>query len=283
MPYQLIDTHLQVWNLDKHQYAWMQGDTSILNQTYEMTEVAQTAHLSGVTGAILVQAANTSAETLFLLNQARRRSGFIRGVVGWTDLTDPEKTGLFLETAREEHPLLKGFRHLIHFEPDTNWLLQPTVIESLKLVAEHGYSFDVPAALPIHLDCVKELGQKVPKLRMVIDHLANPVYFGQGVELWEELMELVAENPNVYAKISGLGNGVGTSLWTHYDIHDLLLRTLNVFGAERTFCGSDWPTCLLTGAYDYTWQQYLTSLEALLDKDEENLVFFQNATNFYKL
>ena len=282
MAYQLIDTHLQIWNPERFKYAWLAGDTSILNQTYELSEIEHSLHFAGVSAAVLIQASNTAAETQFLLNSGRR-SAAVRGVVGWTDLTDPEKTAAFLDSAKEEYPLLKGLRHLNQEEPDPAFLTQTAVLESLAAVAERNFSLDVTAATPQELECLQILGEKVPRLRMVLDHLGSAVYFGKSVELWEDMLEAAAENPNLYAKISGLGTAIGNVTWTHFDIHDLLLRTLNLFGAERVFCGGDWPTCLLCSSYEYTWQQYTTALEELLNPDEYSLVFRKNAERFYRL
>lgn len=282
MPYQLIDTHLHIWNLDKLHYSWLQGDTSILNQTYELIEIEQQMHYAGVNSAILVQAANTAAETQFLLNNAQR-SNLVRGVVGWTDLLDPEKTAAFLDTAREKHPLLKGVRHLNHDEENPFWLEQPQVLESLAVVAEKGFTFDVLATIPQHLGSVKLIGEQVPNLKMVLDHLGNQIYFAKGAELWEDLLGEAAENQNLYAKISGIGTSLGHSSWSAHDIHDLILRSLNLFGAERVFCGGDWPVSLLAGSYEHTWQQYLTTLEELLNREEYPLVFHKNAEKFYRL
>ena len=65
-------------------------------------------------------------------------------------------------------------RHLIHNEADPKWLLQAEVIEGLKLLAAAGLTFDVVATLPEHMECIPVVGEKVPNLKMVIDHLGQP-------------------------------------------------------------------------------------------------------------
>ena len=35
----IIDTHIHVWNFDKAAYAWLDGNTSILNRTYHIEEI----------------------------------------------------------------------------------------------------------------------------------------------------------------------------------------------------------------------------------------------------
>jgi predicted TIM-barrel fold metal-dependent hydrolase len=62
-------------------------------------------------------------------------------------------------------------RHLIHNEPNLKWLLQ-AVFESLRLLADRGPTFDVVATARAY-ECISVLS-KVPNLKIVIDHLANP-------------------------------------------------------------------------------------------------------------
>ena len=47
------------------------------------------AAANGIGGSVLVQAAQTVAETRWLLDQARASDGLIQGVVGWIDMAAP--------------------------------------------------------------------------------------------------------------------------------------------------------------------------------------------------
>ena len=47
--------------------------------------------LGDITATVLVQAADTEAETAFMLDVARGSAGLVRGVVGWTDLASPAR------------------------------------------------------------------------------------------------------------------------------------------------------------------------------------------------
>ncbi len=63
--------------------------------------------------------------------------GFVRGVVGWVPLADPDATARALEQLRGRGKLV-GVRHLISYEPDPRWLLQGGVTESLGILAAAG-------------------------------------------------------------------------------------------------------------------------------------------------
>ena len=86
-------------------------------------------------------------------------------------------------------------RHLIHEEPDPHWLLQPVVYESLRLLAAAGYTFDVVATKHEHMECVPIVGEKVPGLKMVIDHLAQPPFQAGEPGQWGEDMRIAGREP----------------------------------------------------------------------------------------
>jgi L-fuconolactonase len=58
---------------------------------------------------------------------------------------------------------------------------------------------------------------------------------------WMESMEIAAEFPNVYAKVSGLNTAADRNHWTAKDIKPYTDFTLKKFGARRMMFGSDWP------------------------------------------
>ena len=72
---------------------------------------------------VCVQAADALAETEFLLDQAARAE-WVAGVVGWVPLADPPATSRALERYAEPGSRLRGIRHLIHDEPDPDWVPQ---------------------------------------------------------------------------------------------------------------------------------------------------------------
>ena len=71
-------------------------------------------------------------------------------------------------------PKLRGFRHLIHDEPDPHWILRDDVRESLSLLEQGGWILELPCVFPRHLADVPELAARFPGMTIVIDHLAKP-------------------------------------------------------------------------------------------------------------
>ncbi len=281
----LIDTHLHIWNLDKVVYPWLSSDLGILYQNYELDQMPPLMKESNVSHAILVQAANSLEETDFML-QSAERADFVVGVVGWLPLLEPAQTALFLEKYKH-HPLFKGVRHLIHDESNPHWLLQERVLESLSILADSHVPFDVVGVLSEHLDCVSRIGERLPHLRMVLDHLNHPrgVLTEAIMQDWEKWLRIVAQNPNVFAKISGLGTVVKrkAEALSAEDMKPAIDFAINTFGVERCLCGGDYPVALLAEGYVRTWHMYQHVFSQLLSLPEREQVYWENANKFYNL
>ena len=280
----IIDTHIHIWDLERATYDWLKADTSILNRTYWLEELLPSFQSAKVTQGVLVQAANHMEDTELMLETARNHDQ-VAGVVGWLPLMDPVKTFGILDEKLLKEKYFKGVRHLIHNEPDPAWLLQSEVLESLQILAMHNIPYDVVGVKNDHLETAIKLAEKIPDLKIVLDHLNQPPIaekkkFGR----WGELMKTIAGNSNVYAKISGLGTASGNLTgWTADDIKPYIAYTLEFFGTQRCFCGGDWPVSLLAGTYETHWMIYQDILSSLLPKDNADRVLYKNAQAFYNL
>jgi L-fuconolactonase len=276
-----IDCHLHLWDLQRVEYAWLKGNTSILGRTYSLAEIEPQLAPAGVGGAVLVQAANNFGDTDLMLENAARHP-WVRGVVGWVNLLSPAQTATALD-CYQHHEVFKGVRHLIHDEPDPFWLLQPAVQESLAILAERGLTYDVVGTKPEHLRCVLATGAALPRLKLVLDHLATPpIPTGQLGE-WGPLLAEAAQLPNVYVKISGLGTIAARAPWTADDLKPYVAHALQCFGPDRALCGGDWPVSLLAGTYAHTWAQYAQVLADLLPPADQAKVRAHNAERVYGL
>jgi L-fuconolactonase len=282
MQHGIIDTHVHIWNFEKAEYEWLKNDTSILNRHYDIGELEPARTEAGITGGVLVQAANNFEDTNWML-QTAANTNWIKGVVGWLPLMDPALTA----TALKEYlgnPYFKGVRHLIHDEPDPHWLLQERVIQSLSILAEYNIPYDVVGVTAEHLRTALKVAEKIPELRMILDHCNQPPAHSVLFEEWADLMEEASRHKNFYVKISGLGTAAKKGdRWTPYDISPVLYFVLDKFSDNRCCCGGDWPVSLLAGSYTQTWQSYLTVLTKLLDEHRLNKVLYSNAMTFYKL
>lgn len=280
----IIDTHIHIWNFNKARYQWLEGNTTLLNRNYGIGELEPARIVAGITGGVLVQAANNTEDTDYMLEVAAATS-WLQGVVGWLPLTDPARTEQLLQQKYLSNSYFKGVRHLIHDEPDARWLLQPAVIESLRILAAHNITYDIVGVKPEHIETALEVAERVPELSMIFDHCNQPPIATQELYgRWGTLMKAAAMHPLFHVKISGLGvTAQKGDRWTAADIMPYLVFVLEHFGEHRVCCGGDWPVCLLAGSYVDAWENYKEVLTKILSEEGQKKVFYKNAEQFYKL
>src|SRR4249920_2077544 len=129
----IIDTHIHNWDFKRAEYSWLKNDTTILNRTYLVDELNPQIEAAGVTCGVMVQAANNPEDTALML-EAAEKNNWIAGVVAWLPLMDPALTLNRITGEYKGNRYIKGVRHLIHNESDPRWLLQPAVMESLRIL-----------------------------------------------------------------------------------------------------------------------------------------------------
>ncbi len=215
-----------------------------------------------------------------MLEQAEKYD-WIKAVVGWIPLTEPEIATRALEVFGS-YPKFKGVRHLIHDEPDANYLTRPEVLVTLEILAERGLTFDVVSVLPRHLELVAMVATKIPNLKMVIDHLSKPPIFARGWQPWADLLKAASEHQNVYAKISGLNTAADWENWNASHLEPYVDFAVRCFGAERLMFGSDYPVAILAGDYAKVWQETNVLLEKLAPNQKAQILG-GTAARFYGL
>src|SRR5262245_53767719 len=205
-----IDAHQHFWDLSRFDYAWMPAEQSVLRQSFLPDLLERILKRNRFDGSVAVQANTLPEETSWLLNLSEAHE-FIRAVVGWVDLTDPRLGATLDELQRR--PKFKGVRHPVHDEADNNWLVRPAVLAGLVELARRSLPYDL-LLRPQHLPLVPRIAERVPGLRMVIDHLAKPAIAAQVMEPWARDIETAAQIPQVYCKLSGMITEADPANWT---------------------------------------------------------------------
>src|SRR5258708_4004351 len=135
-----IDAHQHFWDLERFQYAWIPPEPSPLRRNFLPQHLEPILAGNRFDSSVVVQANTLLAETDWLLEMADAHS-FIRGVVGWVDLTDP-RLGNELDRL-QRHPKFKGVRHPVHDEADVNWLMREDVLRGLAELARRDLPHDL--------------------------------------------------------------------------------------------------------------------------------------------
>ncbi len=137
----------------------------------------------GFDGTIAVQARQDVGDTEFLLALADRHP-LIKGVVGWVDLCSPD-VGRQLD-AYAKHPALVGVRHVVHDEPDDDFMLRPDFRAGIARLRDYGLTYDL-LLFPKHLSRAVSLVDEFPgsalrprSHREAADARAADVAMGRG-------------------------------------------------------------------------------------------------------
>src|SRR5690606_28854553 len=125
---------------------------------------------NGFAGSVAVQASQSAMETAYLVGLSKEYA-FIKGVVGWVDLQAQDIDQQLADYRSES--IIKGFRHVVEGESDTDFLIRPAVLNGLKALAEFGYTYDL-LIRPRHYAATLHCVEQNPRLQFVLDHIAKP-------------------------------------------------------------------------------------------------------------
>jgi L-fuconolactonase len=274
-----IDGHQHFWKVNRGDYHWMSPGVPVLHRDYLPEDLIPLLAKHGMARTILVQAAQTVAESDFLLELAAKHS-FIAGVIGWLDLESldfPRQFELY-----RKNPRFIGLRPMLQDIPDPAWIMRPQVLKALKLVAENDFPFEF-LTYTRHLPYVLQALESVGPLRAVIDHISKPEIRKRRIEPWKEFMSQAACHETLYCKLSGMITEADPVHWLTEDLRPYIEHAVNSFGWDRVIFGSDWPVCLLAGSYDQVIQALIEVLRPRMDEESERKLFGINAARFYKL
>jgi L-fuconolactonase len=277
-----IDAHHHFWDPVRYTYPWMAGpELDPVRKAFGPRDMQPLLEAAGITGTVLVQTVSDENETREFLRIAAS-TPFVRGVVGWIDLTSPGVGDALDELlAGDAGRFLVGIRHQVHDEADPNWLCRGDVRRGLRAVADRGLGYDLlvrTRELPAAVATVKAL----PELNFVVDHIAKPTIAAGADGNWARWMPALAQYPNVLVKLSGMITEADWASWTPCDLRPFVTRIHQWFDTDRLMFGSDWPVCLLAGTYESVVGG-LTAAIGTLSKDETAALFGGTAHAFYRL
>ena len=279
----IIDSHQHVWDLTSADYPWLGPELSPINRTIDLAECLPSMSAAVVGGTVLVQAADNAEDTEHLIRTADEHPQVV-GIVAWVPLDRPDVAARMLADSGSDRRVV-GVRNLLHARPDPAWVVSERVDEGLGVLEAAGKTFDYVTGGPAALVHLPVISSRHPDLPIVIDHLGKPP-IGRAAAAraeWLGLLRTAAENPRVFAKVSGLYSSVGDlGQWTVDAVRPFFDDALDVFGPSRLMFGSDWPISLLAGGYERTWSA-VTELTAGLDAGERDAILGGAATSFYKL
>jgi L-fuconolactonase len=273
-----IDSHQHFWKFDPVRDSWINEDMEKIRRDFLPKDLSVEISKANIEGTIAVQADESEAETLFLLEIAAEND-FIKGVVGWVELKH-ELVDVQLHEWKK-YPKLKGFRSIIQGRPDDFYFKNKAFQHGMRSLTRHQFTFDL---LVYHdqLPAAIQFMEKFPDQAFMLDHLGKPAVKAGEIKKWKEHIRVMAQHPRTFCKLSGLVTEADWKKWRYEDLSPYLEIAGEYFGVERLCFGSDWPVCLLAGRYEEIWG-ILTRFLEQVNQEEREKIWGNNAANFYQL
>ncbi len=277
----IIDTHVHLFDSRRPQgvpYAgspeWAKEKNGVaLPSTYRGYAVPL-----GIVGAIELEASPWIEDNLWVLEQEHTDPLFV-GTVG--DL-EPEKPEFADELARfRKDPLFLGIRCGNIWDRDVSKQVEdPRFIDGLKRVADADMVMDSANPTVGLLQTMIRINDKVPSLRIVIDHLPQ-LDPAPGEEAdYDAVLKEIHGRPNINAKLSEIDHRSmkARGLSAHKARLDQLMES---FGEDRVVFGSDWPNAVGVSELPDT-VALIREYFAARGRAASEKVFWKNAIAAYK-
>jgi L-fuconolactonase len=239
----IIDTHIHLFDTARPQgVPWPARDNRVLYQPALPERYRQIAVPLGIRGAIEVECSTWLEDNQWVLDIAAKDT-IIVGTVGDLEPGTPD----FRKQLERFHrnPLFRGIRYGNLWGRNLGAeIAKPEFAAGLKMLADAGLSLDTANPDVALVDAVVRVTDKVPSLRVVIDHLPqlNPPAEAAARDRYRATLRELAKRPRVYVKISQVLRRVDGRVPEDLDFYRARLdEVFGVFGEDRILYGSDWP------------------------------------------
>jgi predicted TIM-barrel fold metal-dependent hydrolase len=245
----IIDTHIHFFDPRRPQgVPWPESSNAVLYQPALPSRYRKVSEGLGIVGVIEVECSPWLEDNQWVLEIAAA-DNIVVGTVG--DL-EPGQPGFRNHLERFcGNPLFRGIRCGNLWGRDlAEQISDPQFVSDLRELADAGLTLDTANPNAALIAAVVRITEKIPHLRVVIDHLPQmdpPSDREARSRVRADLQEL-GSRPQVYAKVSEVLRRVGGRVpgTTNFYL-DRLDQLWEVFGPDRLLFGSDWPHSDLWG------------------------------------
>lgn len=275
----IIDAHQHFWLLSRGDYDFLSPENSCLYKNFLPKDLNSMLETHNILGTVLIQAAPSINETLYLFNLIKNES-IVKGIVGWIDTT--KESSLDDLKVLSKNALLKGIRVMLQDLQDKQQVI--STLPNRKIV-------DQLVKTNMTLDClinrfqIREIflfAKKWNNLPIIIDHCGKPNLDIDEFDIWSNDIKKISTLPNVYIKVSGLFTQ-SQKPFCRKNIEKYILHAIECFGINRVVWGSDWPVLTSHGSYDDWLNLCKDIIISHISEGDAQLPFYENAVSFYKL
>ena len=247
----IIDTHIHLFDPRRPQgVPWPEKNDAILYKPALPERYRDVTKGLGVVGAIEVEASPWLEDNQWVLDIAAKDT-IVVGTVGDLEPGKPE----FRKHLERFHrnPLFCGIRYGNLWNRNLGAQLSaPQFISDLKALADTRLELDSANPDPTLIADLVRLTDRVPSLRVVVDHLPqlDPPTDRRARDAYQVTLRELGQRPQVYVKVSEVLRRVNGHVPTDLNFYRSRLDEIwEIFGENRVLYGSDWPNSDQWGAY----------------------------------
>jgi predicted TIM-barrel fold metal-dependent hydrolase len=290
-PLRIVDAHQHFWDLGRNRHPWLQdeplrpfrhGDYRALRRNYLPPDYRQDAAAFDIAATVHVEAEWDPADPV----GEQRWLGGLRAAEGlptvsvcqaWLDREDVAD----VLAAQARFPFVRGIRHKPRAAAtpgearrgEAGSMDDPRWRAGYALLAQRGFSFDLQTPF-WHAEAARDLARDFPATPIIINHTFLPAdRSAEGLAAWRRALELVAGEPNVSLKISGLAAG---------DNAPIVRDAIRIMGVERAMFASNYPVDRLVASFAAIFEGFRQAVEQFSEEEKRKL-FHDNAMRLYKI
>jgi predicted TIM-barrel fold metal-dependent hydrolase len=279
----VIDTHIHLFDPTRQGgVPWPEKAATTLYKPALPPRYSSLAEPHGVVGAIAVECSPWMVDNFWLQDVAEKNPIMV-GYIGDLQPEEPD----FAATLDRLHrsPLFLGIRYGNLWGRDLHASAHDfDFISGLKLLAQSGLVLETANPDAELVEAVVEISDRVPDLRIVLDHLphADPPADSSTRATYDANLHELAKRPNIFVKGSEILRRIdGRVSFDLASYKASLDRLWDLFGEDRIYFGSDWPNSDTLADYDQTFriaQQYIATCSITAQQK----YFWKNSISVYK-
>jgi predicted TIM-barrel fold metal-dependent hydrolase len=278
-----IDAHIHLFDPSRPGgVPWPENTNPVLYRPSLPDRYARLSQPHGVIGAIAVECSPWLVDN-FWLQDVVERNPIMLGFIG--DLVpDLPEFGATLDRLHRS-PLFLGIRYGNLWHRDLSVAIQrPEFVSGLQLLDQAGLVLETANPDPALIAAILAVSDRVPDLRIIIDHLphADPPTDITALANYESNLHELSRRPTVFVKGSEILRQTGSQVNLDVGFYKARLDQLwDLFGEDRIFFGSDWPNSDTLCTYDESFsvaKRYI----ATRSESAQQKYFWKNSTVVYK-
>ncbi len=280
----MIDTHIHLYDTTREPAVpWPPADDKAVYKPHLPAEFKNVSKPTGLTGVVIVEASDQPEDNRWILDLVSDDDYFV-ALVGNVDPYSDDFEAQIKNLKSDKR--FVGVRARNGKNKKAIDLTDEKALDSFRALARNELSLDilVNGGGVDAVEQVDQLARAIPDLHIIVDHVLGYDFDGALRTKWVAAVESLAQNKNVWCKISGLYQRSIPQPAPHSIEHyrsaiDVLWKNL---GQERLVFGSNWPCTKNSG--DYASFVKLVN-EYFSNKGQEacERYFWKNASEAYRL